>query len=142
MMIAKRSGSLAARRSAFTLLEVLVVVAILVILAGGASIYMFRYLEDARADSARNNMGELEKACKNYIAKNGGIPPNSLQELVSPTDGNSPFIDGGMNALVDPWGKQYQFDGSHVDNYGSPDPLVFTTNPKTGQPIYSVKRKQ
>ena len=35
-------------RAAFTLLEVLIVVAIIVVLAGVSSIYVFRYLEDAK----------------------------------------------------------------------------------------------
>jgi general secretion pathway protein G len=139
MLIAKHQNKLA-RRAAFTLLEVLVVVAIIVILAGGASIYVFGYLEDARMDTARNNITLLESQCKAYMAQNGGIPPASLTELVAPTDGRSPKLDGGLSALLDPWGQQYQYDPSAVDNYGAPDPIVSTVTPK-GIPLTSNKRR-
>ena len=52
----------AARRAAFTLLEVLIVVAILVILASAASISLFRYLEDAKVGRAKTDMRVIEQA--------------------------------------------------------------------------------
>jgi general secretion pathway protein G len=126
--------------SEFTLLEVLVVVAILVILAAVAGVYVFGYLEGARVDSASTQIGELERACINYTTKNHGIPPESLEVLVTPISGGQPLISGGANALLDPWGKPYQYDPTNVDQYGNPDPLVMTTDPQ-GNPVYSAKRK-
>ena len=49
----QRAENRAVRRAAFTLLEVLIVVAILVILASAASIALFRYLEDAKVGRAK-----------------------------------------------------------------------------------------
>ena len=130
----------ARRREAFTLLEVLVVVAIIVILATVSSIYIFRYLEDAKVDTARQNMQNLEKACKTYILKSGGHAPPTLGELLQPSDGGRPFIDGGQSALIDPWGKPFQYNGGNVNGAGDPDPVVFTTNPSNNQPIYALGR--
>lgn len=139
MIVTPRSHQLA-RRSAFTLLEVLVVVAIIVILAGGAGVYVFGYLEDAKIDTARNNITMLEKQCLAYATKNGGIPPASLSELVAPTNGKSPLIDGGPNALLDPWGQQYQYDASNYNANGDPDPLVYTVTPR-GVKLFSNARR-
>jgi len=140
-MIANRSlRRLGNRREAFTLLEVLVVVAILVILAGAASIYVFKYLEDAKLDTARNTMTQLEEACKSYMVKNGGgQPPDSLQELVIPSqEGAKPYVDGGLSSLKDPWGNNYGYIRDNVDAYGSPDPMVTCTY--KGTTVYSTKR--
>jgi general secretion pathway protein G len=139
-MIVSVNRRLAPRnRAAFTLLEVLVVVAILVILAAVAGVYVFGYLEDAKVDTAKQQIGQLESACKSYMVKNSGNVPQGLIELVQPTDGRQPLVEGGQNALMDPWGKEYQYDGNNVDAYNNPDPIVMTTNPN-GQPIYSAKR--
>ena len=96
----------AVRRSAFTLLEVLVVVAILVILAGISSIYVFRYLEDAKKDKARIECKQLEKSVKAWSVKNGGDLPENLDVLIG-GDGGSPMIEGGQDALRGPWGNPY-----------------------------------
>lgn len=140
-MIVSASRRPAPRRAAFTLLEVLVVVAILVILAAVAGVYVFGYLEDAKIDTARSQCALFETQCKAYMAKNGGNPPQSLMELVAPSDGRQPLIEGGPTALNDPWqqGGQYQMQ-IQADSYGNPDPVVFVISPKTGQPIYSSKR--
>lgn len=96
-------GSATFRRPAFTLLEVLVVVAILVILASVGGVYFFRYLEDAKGDATLLKMKSLDNACKSYSVKNGGIWPQSLQELIQPADGNEPFVDGGSEAIQSGW---------------------------------------
>jgi general secretion pathway protein G len=141
MIVSATRRPVAHRRAAFTLLEVLVVVAILVILAAVAGVYVFGYLEDAKIDTARSQCALFETQCKAYMAKNGGNPPQSLMELVAPSDGRQPLIEGGPAALNDPWqqGGQYQLE-LRQDNYGNPDPVVYVTSPRTGQPIYSSKR--
>jgi general secretion pathway protein G len=142
-MIVQRSQSrspLALRREGFTLLEILVVVAIIVILAGVATFAYTRYIDDAKVDTAKQSMKVLENAAKNFTLKNGQVPPPSLASLIQPPDGGRPFVEGGEAALIDPWGKPYQYDGSHSTNGVDPDPLVWTTNPSTGQPIYALGR--
>jgi general secretion pathway protein G len=92
------------RRDAFTLLEVLVVVAILVVLASVAGIYIFRYLEDSKADATVLKMQQLERACKNFAAKNDGNFPPDLVSLIQPADQTDPFIEGGQDAITSAWG--------------------------------------
>jgi general secretion pathway protein G len=102
-------GTTNSRRSAFTLLEVLVVVAILVILASVGSVYIFRYLEDAKGDATLLKMKQLEKTCQSYSVKNGGNWPETLDELIRPLDGNEPFLDGGSEAIMSGWGTPIQY---------------------------------
>src|SRR4051812_44639147 len=93
------------RRSAFTLLEVLVVVAILVVLASVASIAVFRYLEEAKNDKATLDMQAMEKAYKSLVLKSGGEVNQSNFQI----DMLIPYFDSGANALKDPWGNMYQY---------------------------------
>lgn len=107
-MIVRVTRPLAARsRAAFTLLEVLVVVAILVILAGVAGIYVFKYLDDAKKGRATMDMQALEMAYDTVTAKNGS-PPESMAEL-------TPYLKQGQAALLDPWGNQYQYRNIQSD---------------------------
>lgn len=126
------------RRSAFTLLEVLVVVAILVVLASISSIYMFRYLEDAKIDKARIQAKTLETAAKSYVLRND-ISTLSLQALISPPGGGKPFVEGGSEALQTGFGGQFQLEmGSTADNseqniivyFKGPDGRTYYSNGK------------
>lgn len=110
----------ASRRAAFTLLEVLVVVAILVILAGVASISIFRYMEDAKVGRAKADMQALEKAVKTYYTQNG-VWPDVGGAWVSQI---APLTEQQLNCNQSPWpGVYYEFgvdqqqgsDGQQID---------------------------
>ena len=102
-MIVRHTLPVARRtRSAFTLLEELVVVAILIVLASVAGIYVFGYLEDAKKDKALLDMQALTTAFESYMIKNGNIEPDSIAALI-------PLMKQGDAALIDPWGGQYQY---------------------------------
>src|SRR5262245_54252188 len=75
-------------RAAFTLMEVLVVVAILVILAGGSFVVVMRYLDDAKIDRARMDIKSLEKVVESYKLRHGEYPA-ALAVLAQP-EGGSP----------------------------------------------------
>lgn len=109
MIIRNPKHSALRTREAFTLLEVLVVVAILVVLASVAGIYVFRYLEDAKADATVLKMQQLERACKNYATKNDGEFPPDLVSLIQPEDGTDPFIEGGESAIMSAWGTPIEY---------------------------------
>ena len=102
-------GSATLRRPAFTLLEVLVVVAILVILASIGGVYMFRFLEDAKSDATVLKMQALENACKHFAAKNDGQWPPDLVSLIAPPDGADPFVEGGQLAIQSSWGSPINY---------------------------------
>src|SRR5436190_7172230 len=133
MILQPRSRSVT-RRSAFTLLEVLVVVAIILVLASVATVAVLQIQKENKADAAKMNAINLEKALKTYTLKNDGNPPQNIQDILRYIDGNDP------NKLVDPWGQQYQI-GTQDNGTGSPNYYVFTTNPETGEQIRSDTKK-
>lgn len=95
----------AARRAGFTLLEVLVVVAILVILAGVGVVATTRYLENARKSQAQLACKGLASACDTYYldARSGGNYPDQLGQLIE-----FPGLKNGQQDLVSPWNTPYQ----------------------------------
>jgi general secretion pathway protein G len=124
--------SKAARRAAFTLLEVLVVVAILVILAGVASISVFKYLEKAKVGRAKADMETIVKAYKTFYTQHLRWPESPL-EVTS-------LLEQGQEALRDPWGNAYQVQ---VVDYQLPDGSagqrpVATCQPPGGEPAIVV----
>jgi prepilin-type N-terminal cleavage/methylation domain-containing protein len=132
-MILQKLERRAGRRAAFTLMEVLVVAVILVIMAGTASIFIFRYIEDAKKDRAQMDCIALKKAMETAATdaiKRGREQPQSLQDGL-------PWIEGGQSALMDPWNKPYQFQWMDVN--GKTQAVVSTTDPD-GQPITSAKQ--
>jgi general secretion pathway protein G len=125
-MLVRRHNRRRDDRLGFTLMEVLVVVAILVILAGTASVFVFRYLDQAKDDRARADVKTIETACTAYKLRNGDYP-SSLQVLVTPDDGSAkPYLDSA-EAILDPWGKPYQYDPSGPNHNGL-KPDISTTN--------------
>jgi general secretion pathway protein G len=134
MILQPRSSS-ARRRSAFTLLEVLVVVAIILVLASVATVAVLQIQSDNKQDTAKMNAINLEKSLKTYILKNDGNPPQDIQEILR-------FVDGGdPNKLVDPWGQPYQIGTQDTGTGGNPNYYVFTVNPETGEQIRSDTKK-
>jgi len=122
------------RRSAFTLLEVLVVVAIILVLASVATVAVLQIQKENKVDAAKMNAIGLATALKTYMLKNDGNPPNSIQDVLRYVDGNDP------NKLIDPWGQQYQI-GSADNGTGTASYYVFTVNPETGEQIRSDTKK-
>jgi general secretion pathway protein G len=125
MILAKRLRKNASRRSAFTLLEVLVVVAILVILAGTAVIYIPQYLEDSKISKAQLECDAWEKAVSTYYTKNQGNYPTSLPEVKG-------YIEDGQSKLIDPWGQQYQLGETASADGSQQVAYVYTKYPKGG----------
>ena len=130
------SPNRAARRSAFTLLEVLVVVAILVILATVASIAVMQNLDTAKQNQAHLKAATIARACETFYLNpsSGNNYPTTLDELVAtPWNGQS-LLNDGANDLLDPWGKRYQMQliqGN--DNSTQGRILVYTTAPDNNQ---------
>jgi general secretion pathway protein G len=113
-------------RSAFTLLEVLVVVAILLVLASVGAVYGVRYMEDAKADATRMKMQTLSSSCKAYYNKTGNFP-TALTDLIQPPDGNEPFVEGGMDAITDAWGQPINYSLEQPAGGGGEYVPVFRT---------------
>src|SRR5687768_6669311 len=77
-------------RSAFTLVELLIVVSALAIIAGLVVPQVEYAIDDARHSSMMHNLHELTAAVERYRMEHGGTPPelvNSvLPQLIAPTD--------------------------------------------------------
>lgn len=114
------------RHSAFTLLEILVVLAIIGLLAGLAIVNVDRIWERTRISAAELFVRQTMKtALVSYKYSMSDFPSTaeSLQALVAaPADKASkwrgPYLDGKLPR--DPWGEPYQYvyPGKHVkDGY-------------------------
>ncbi len=116
-----------ARRSAFTLLEVLIVAAIILVLAGAGGMTFMKYLDEAKKDRATMDVKTLSTACQAYQIKNGS-PPATLATLAqADADGGKPYIDT-QELLRDPWGGAYQYDANGAHNNGL-KPDIWATAP-------------
>jgi general secretion pathway protein G len=130
MLLATPRTRRATRRAAFTLLEVLVVVAILVILAGVGIVATTRYLEDSRKNTAQLDCQGLAQAVEAYRMnpQSGNEYPESLLHLLTPPFGGTSFLRNGQDDLLDPWNQQYQYQLVEGAD-GALMPLVYTTAP-------------
>jgi len=115
------------RRAAFTLMEMLVVVAIIVALAGIGGFFLIDQWKGAQKDAARAQVkGPLSQACQAYFVKHSKWP-DSLLILTQRDENNQIFIEN-EDALVDPWRRPYQYDATGTKNQGT-KPDIFTTAP-------------
>lgn len=106
-------GDCIRRRSAFTLMEILVVVAIIVLLAAIATPYFMGRFEDAKKSRALVDCKTLAETAETFKLKYGDAP-QALAQLTQPgADGTAPFIEAKF--LIDPWGHEYQYTpiGTH-----------------------------
>jgi general secretion pathway protein G len=121
------------RRSAFTLMEVLVVVAILVVLAG-IGIGVFFYLDTAKDKIALTQIKNIEIALESYKLMNNGQYPENLETLLEP-HGDKP-APLSADQIMDPWQRPYVIDLSqrHPKTH---KPRIYSqgANPGVSQPI-------
>ena len=124
-----------ARIRAFTLIEVMVVVAILAVLAALIVPKVMSRPDEARVVAARQDIASLLQALKLYRLDNGRYPTNEqgLQALVTrptadPQPGNwKTYLD---RLPKDPWGKPYQFLNPGV--HGEIDVFSYGADGKAG----------
>ena len=110
-------------RGGFTLVEILLVVAILGILAGVAVVGLKGRTQKANIAATRTSIQAVQTAIDVYETDNGIYPPN-LQALLTKTSENNwngPYIrDGRMPK--DAWGNEFQYttkpDGYEIRSAG------------------------
>lgn len=103
-------------RSGFTLTEMLVVVAIIVVLAGVAVPITLNVLDNAKNDVAVSKAKTLVGAVRGHAARNKEVPA-TLQDLLAPPNGRGSLT---IDAIMDPWENPYQLeviDGEDIDSF-------------------------
>jgi general secretion pathway protein G len=112
-----RQESSRQRRAAFTLMEMLIVVAIIVALAGIGGYFLLGALIESQEEIARTQAsGTLTNACKTYYMKHNEWP-QSLQQLLQKDALGGPYLET-PDALIDPWGQPYQYNAQGPNNNG------------------------
>jgi general secretion pathway protein G len=105
------------RRSAFTLLELLLVAGILAVLAAFAIPSLMGQAQEAKikiAEAAIKRNGAIPKALDAY-KWNMGSYPEKLDELYQKKDEvdnpsyAGPYLEGSFEELKDPWGNPYEY---------------------------------
>lgn len=96
----------AAMREGFTLIEILVAVAIIGILGTVATMSITKSLDKARVTAAQEAVNNIHSACESYKMSTKKYP-SDLTTLVS---GDDPYLQGGEGALEDPWGNEYRME--------------------------------
>lgn len=117
MGMKKRTGM---RRSAFTLLELLLVAGILAVLAAFAIPSLMGTAEKAKVDIAKSYVlrnGNIAKALENYKWAMGRYPDSDeglaiLYKKKGEIDDEryaGPYMEGTFEELKDPWGNPFQY---------------------------------
>ncbi len=119
------------RRGGFTLMEILLVLAILVVL-GGLSMFAFQStLRSAKIKEAKVQIGAWKGPISQYLLEFGQIP-QTLDNLANPnsndTSGNKQtvFLDTAKIPL-DPWGNPYQYEPQGTKSRAGYD--LYSTGP-------------
>jgi general secretion pathway protein G len=113
------------RRSAFTLMEMLIVVAIIVALAGISIFTLVPMYQGAQKDTARAKAKAIGEACTAYYIKHQAYP-TQVDQLTQKDEFGGPYLKA--EGLLDPWGKKYNLaQSSGKTNDGSPE--ISTTAP-------------
>jgi len=98
-----------AMRAGFTLIEILVAVAIIGILGTVATVSIPRILENAKIKAAKSGVDSLKNAVVTYNIEKGKYP-SDLKALVESSGDDDPVVEGGEGALYDPWGVEYKYE--------------------------------
>ncbi|MGX5805661.1 type II secretion system major pseudopilin GspG [Bradyrhizobium sp. Arg314] len=103
------------REAGFTLVELLVVLAIIALIATLVAPQVLRYLGSARTNAAKAQIHNIESALELYYVDNAKYPTadEGLNALVKAPAGesrwNGPYLKGSTG-LNDPWGRPYLYE--------------------------------
>jgi general secretion pathway protein G len=117
-MNTKKSRTRRRRRAGFTLIEVLLVLAILVILGSMVGVFIAGMQSEAYEDLAKNQINMFEQQLELYRLHVGSYPQSQQglealiaapPELPNPAKWRGPYIQKPMIPL-DPWDHPYQYE--------------------------------
>ena len=110
------------RSRGMTLIEILVVLAIIGLIVGGVSVVAFSALADSKVKAAASDVIKLQAACEQFMLQKNDKCPKTMADLKA----------AGVVARVqkDPWGEEFQIvcPGEH----GSVDVISYGPDRKAG----------
>lgn len=121
------------KRAGFTLMEIIVVVAIILILAGAGALIIPSFLADANIKRAHMDVKTIEKAVIAYKINNSGQEPPDLLTLTKrQPNGQAASLDASM--LTDPWGNAYVYEPG-TKHQDTDIPLIYSNGPPNQQMV-------
>jgi len=111
-------------RKGFTLVEIMIVVAIIALLAAIAIPNFLSAQMVANTRAARENIRNLSAACERYAAANSGVYPATLAQLAT-------FMDKTGSYCADASGAATTFKGYQYRCALAPGSYTLTANPVT-----------
>jgi general secretion pathway protein G len=125
------------RASGYTLMEIMLVVAIIAVIAGGVIVKMTGALDVAKIQRTEQDINNIYSALKLYESRNYQMPDQSqgLEALISmPTTGTKPANwTKLMDSMpVDPWNTPYQYRNPGKRDPSGIDVFSFGADRKEG----------
>src|SRR5262249_60484505 len=120
-------------RAGFTLMEILVVVAIVVVLAGVGGVAYMNLFGQSKDNIAYTKIKMLDQQVQAYKLRVGHFP-GTLNLLMQPEDGGKKFVTA--DALLDPWDREFSYDPNGTLNNGE-KPDIGCKSPESGKQIGS-----
>lgn len=105
----EENNMVAAMRSGFTLMEILVAVAIIGILGAVAVQNIVGNIEKAKLTAAKDSVDNIANAITSFYLANKKYP-NDLKDLIKDRGDEEAILKGGEGALEDPWGTEYKME--------------------------------
>lgn len=98
------------RQSGFSLIEILIVVALIAVIAGLVANQVFGGQDRAKASLTRTQIETLTGKIEQYQLDNGGLP-GSLSDLVRQPSGSATWLGpyARESDLKDQWGREFQY---------------------------------
>lgn len=106
----KRYSKLLSSQKGMTLIEIMVVIAIIGMVTGAIGFGVTRYLSDAKVDAAKIQLDKIGTILETKFAKDGEYP-SSLDELTKKGKGGSKaYLE--ESSLKDPWKTKFIYSPS------------------------------